>query len=36
MTAERNVCQDVTFKATIPTVLFQAETQLPRVRALMC
>jgi hypothetical protein len=34
MTAERNVCQDVTLKATIPTVLFQTETQLPRVRAL--
>jgi hypothetical protein len=34
MTAERNVCQDLTLKATIPAVLFQTETQLPRVAAL--
>ena len=42
MTAERNVCQDLTLEAlywvvppeTIPAVLLQTETQLPRMRAL--
>jgi hypothetical protein len=42
MTAERNVCQDLTLEAlhravppeTIPAVLLQTETQVPRVRAL--